>query len=376
MSNQRELLTKLKEKTKENIKSLLDKEMIYSDDKLQKNYIQNHSLEYSSSSTKKPIPINVIYHSLYDQDNLCQSSNGKLNYNRHNLSVRNDYDIKYDKKTFDNDETPKYFKMPIDKCVKSVMENKSIVDEIDDLDNYPKIFEFQYQYQHPIPNPIMFGPKLLHNTDNYKIIFISPICLIVDQKSDSTGFAGIDCFYTSMRYKYDMELNDDLTIKQTIFNCYFGVNFIKSSWLQSKITSNAFGQAEEGFTKKFLPAVTKELNLTIKKFSASSNNRVVKINKNDKSILEDLIINDSFISDSEDEKEKKKAKNEGADESNLFSKKNVLNIVLIIISIIAGLYLLKFLGRENIILILLSLIVYNLFLVNRKLDKLCNSKKI
>ena len=185
------------------------------------------------------------------------------------------------------------------------------IDEIDDLDSYPKVFEFQYNYQHPVPNPVLFGPKLLQNTDNYKIIFISPICLIIEQKSDSTGFTGIDCFYTSIRCIYDMELNDELTIKKTLLNCYFGLNFTKSNWLQGKIKSSAFSQAEEGFTKKLIPALTKELNLTIKHYSKKSN-VIKKISLRGKktfsngksSILDDLIMNDSFISDSEDEKRK------------------------------------------------------------------------
>ena len=171
--NNIEIINKLKAKTKENIKSLTENGMIYSDDKLQKNYIQNHSIEYSNNS--KAIPINIIYHSLYDQDNLCQTSNGKLNFQRHNLSIRKDYDIKFDKKTFDKNLAPKYFKMQIEQCVKYFSDKKSIKDEIDDLDTYPKIFEFQYNYQHPVPNPSLFGPKLLQNTDNYKIIFVSPI---------------------------------------------------------------------------------------------------------------------------------------------------------------------------------------------------------
>ena len=373
-------LEQLKIKTKENFNSLIEKGLLYSNDNLQKNYIQNNSMEYSFNSTKKPIPINIIYHSLYDQDNLCQSSNGKYNFQRHNLEFRKDYDINFDKKTFDNNSTPKYFKTPIDKCVNSLMDNKSIKDEIDDLDNYPKIFEFQYKYQHPIPNPVLFGPKLLQNTDNYKIIFISPICLVVEQKSESTGFTGIDCFYSAMRYKYDMELNEDFTIKKTSFNCYFGLNFTKSNWLQGKIKSNAFSQAEEGFTKKYLPAITKELNMTIKKYSKNSKNNLIKglktFSNGRSNILDDLIINDSFISDSEEEKEKKKKEKANKDDKSYISINSILSIALMILIIFAGLFLVILFGKENAILILLGLITYNLIMVNNKLDKLCKEKNL
>ena len=67
-----------------------------------------------------------------------------------------------------------------------------------------------------------------------------------------------------------MELNEDLTIKKTFYINYFGVNFTKSSWLQSKITNSAMEQTEKGFNGKYLPLIIKELNLTIKICSTPS----------------------------------------------------------------------------------------------------------
>ena len=370
-----ELLKMLKEKTKENIKTLIEKEMIYKDEQLTKNYSVNISMEYTNNSVKKPIPINIIYHTLYDQETNCQSSNGKQSFQRHIFSGNKDYDIKFDKKTLDNNSAPNFFKMKIEESCKNFIEsNNSIKDKIDDLDNYPKIFEFQYNYQHPIPKPVFMGPKLLQNTDTHKIIFISPICLIFETKGESTGFSGIDCFYTSIRHKFDMELNEDLTIKKTIYNNYFGVNFIKSSWLQSKITSSAMEQAEEGFNGKYLPLIIKELNLTVKKYLTPS---LKKINIKDKNInigdtsltTEDVIINDSFISDIEDDNEKYKTnKKNGSHGASI--KDTLFNNIFLILFIFIIIILIKFLGKEYITIILLSLIVYHLYLINNKLDNL------
>ena len=259
-SSNKELLRQLEEKTKENIKSLLEQGSIYKDEELQKNYSVNVPMEYPYNSKKVPIPINIIYHSLYDQETPCQSSNGKLILARHIFSLHKDYDIKFDKKSLDNNSTPQFFKMSIEESVKNFIEsNNSIKDKIDDLNNYPKIFDFQYKYQHPIPKPVFMGPKLLSNTDTFKIVFISPICLIIEKKGISEGFSGIDCFYCSIKYKFDMEINDDLTLKKTIYNSYFGINFVKSTWLKGKITSSAMEQADEGFNGVYLPLITKEL---------------------------------------------------------------------------------------------------------------------
>ena len=368
-----ELLKMLNEKTKENIKSLSEKEIIFKNEQLQKNYSVNVSMEYTNNSDKKPIPINIIYHNLYDQETNCQSSNGKQSFQKYLFSSNKDYDIKFEKKTLDNNSAPNFFKMKIEESFKNYIEAKnSIKDKIDDLNNYPKVFEFQYNYQHPIPKPVFMGPKLLQNTDTHKIIFISPICLIFETKGESTGFAGIDCFYTSIRHKFDMELNEDLSIKKTIYNNYFGVNFTKSSWLQSKITSSAMEQAEEGFNGKYLPLIIKELNLTVKKCSTPT---LKKINLKDKNInigdtsltTEDVIINDSFISDIEDNNEKYRSNNRN--EINDINGTLFNNIYLILFIIIIFL-LLKFLGKEYITIILLSLIVYYLHSINNKLDNL------
>ena len=369
-----ELLKMLNEKTKENIKTLSEKEMIFKNEQLQKNYSVNVSMEYTNNSGKKPIPINIIYHTLYDQETNCQSSNGKQSFQRHLFTSNKDYDIIFDKKTLDNNSAPNFFKMKIEESLKNFIEsNNSIKDKMDDLDNYPKIFEFQYNYQHPIPKPVFMGPKLLQNTDSHKIIFISPICLIFETKGESTGFAGIDCFYTSIRHKFDMELNEDLTIKKTIYNNYFGVNFTKSSWLQSKITSSAMEQAEEGFNGKYLPLIIKELNLTVKKYSTPT---IKKINLKDKNInigdtsltADDVIINDSFISDIEDN-EKYKINNKNGSQGNGI-KDTLFNNIYLILFIFIIIILIKFLGKEYITIILLSLIVYHLYLINNKLDNL------
>ena len=110
-----EIIKMLNEKTKENIKSLCEKEIIFKNEQLQKNYSVNISMEYTNNSDKKPIPINIIYHSLYDQETNCQSSNGKLSFQRHLFSSNKDYDIKFDKNTLDNNSAPNFFKMKIEK---------------------------------------------------------------------------------------------------------------------------------------------------------------------------------------------------------------------------------------------------------------------
>ena len=82
-STTKELLNQLKEKTKETIKLLTEKGSIYKEDQLQKNYSINKPMEYLINGVKKAIPLNIIYHVLYDQETPCQKSKGKLIFSRH-----------------------------------------------------------------------------------------------------------------------------------------------------------------------------------------------------------------------------------------------------------------------------------------------------
>ena len=179
-----------------------------------------------------------------------------------------------------------------------------------------------------------------------------------------------------------MELNQDLTIKKTLLNTNFGINFTKSNWMQGKIKSSALSQAEEGFTTKFLPSISKELDLTIKKYSKNLN-KVTKIELKDKRIsrtdksftLDDIIINDSFISDIGEEIKNENQNVQVSSKNNVINNFN-FNMILIIFGIFASVLAIKFIGKEYIMIFLLGVIAFNLFSINSKLDKLCEDKKL
>ena len=88
-------------------------------------------------------------------------------------------------------------------------------------------------------------------------------------------------------------------------------------------------------------------------------------------------MNDSFISDSEDEKRKKRKEKENESNFNMQgSLKDLYNVFMIIMIIFAIVFFAKLLGKEYVIIILLGIVVYNLFMINNKLDKLCKVKNL
>ena len=101
-----------------------------------------------------------------------------------------------------------------------------------------------------------------------------------------------------------------------------------------------------------------------------------KIKSGDTSLTaDDIIINDSFLSDIEDDNKKNKNKNNDILQGNNGLKDILFNNIYLILLFFGIFLICKFLGKEYLIIILLTLVVYYLYLINSKLDKLCISKK-
>ena len=90
-----------------------------------------------------------------------------------------------------------------------------------------------------------------------------------------------------------------------------------------------------------------------------------------------MIINDSFISDIEDNNEKLRSNNYNNNNALQSDgiKSSINNSIYLILFVFGILLVLKFISKESMILILLSLIVYYLFLINNKLDKIIIKQK-
>jgi hypothetical protein len=116
-------------------------------------------------------------------------------------------------------------------------------------ENFGTILEFEYKYTHPILKKKFMGPSKLDMHDKYKIIFVSPICLIVEITSFISGFMMMDTFYTVAQYKYEADLYYDSKVKKisykTKVNASFVIEFVKECWFRNKIESNGIAENEE-----------------------------------------------------------------------------------------------------------------------------------
>lgn len=282
----KELLKKLKSLTEENYTKLVNDEKIFQEEELSEgHFIENKSFEMDK---KVPYPINFIFRIIYDPDTKCQITKERTSFKGFIGEKNKDYDIKFTKTFYDFEKIPNLYKMSY-KDSSSFLNRPSKNEEeikkyFEDFNSYPLVLTYQYDYQHPINNPLPFAPKETTVSDRFKIIFISPICFIVEISGISSGVPMADTFYVAIRYRYDMELNNDFTIKKTMVNSFFGMNFVKSNLLKGIIIGQGVKQAEDEMINFYIPTVLKELGLSMKKY----NKGLITFNESEKSETESI----------------------------------------------------------------------------------------
>lgn len=386
MSNS-EVISKLQSATKENIERLQLEGTICKDSQVGKSYVSNKTLEYNSGGGKKsPVTIGVLYHALYDPESQCQLSKGKKSFTDYMLEKQNDYDINFTKPDIESSSLPSFFKKSLPDSALFFNNINSNKKDLEELGEYPKVMNFKYVYKHPIPKPVFMGPKLLDTDNRYKIAFISPICLLVEITTYSSGFKGVEDFYTCCRYKFESELNSDLSLKKTTMDINFGINFIKETWLKSTIEKMGYSQAEEGIVTQFVPTVVKELELSMKKFTQGKSGGGDIISKLNSSFLSmDTVSNDSFISeiDTSPDTPAPTVFKSGAGKFGSFGGeggvvemvKNNLFPILIVLGITNLLYFVgKIVNEKYTLCLAAGIMMYLLVQINNKMNKLTNEK--
>jgi hypothetical protein len=214
-------------------------------------FINNYSLG--------DIPLGLIY-KLYNIKSVCKAFGNNLNFINSLQNIRNDYNIVFT--TLSIDRIPRYFtdtKFLID--LQNEEEFESFAADL--AKEFPVIQRYEYTYTHPVAEKKFMGPSKLNMHDSYKIILISPKCLIVEITSHISGFMLMDTFYNVSQYRFDSEImyqNGNL-VYDTKATFSFSVNFVKESWLKSKIESGGIEENKQYMTQFMLPNIVKALKV-------------------------------------------------------------------------------------------------------------------
>lgn len=383
-----ELIKRLNEITKQNFDKLYQEEKITKMEQFTKNFIQNKKIEYSYENSKVPFPLSILFEILCDPEKATKiSGEEKFNFDRYLLKLNDDYDITFNQGTYDKESIPELFKLSIDESLNIFNEESKISElkeKLNNMDSYPKIFEYDYLYQHPVKKKIMMGPTKLGVNDKYKIGIISPICFIVEISGHTSGYSMADYFYTNTRYQFNMELNEDLSIKQTLINIYFGCIMLKDTWFKNTIISGSIEGGNEQINDVVLPTFFKEIEMSINDSEANKKPRNFKIEEKENNLEggDDVILNNSLIYNVEDDdslcevsrKNQKKIKfNQGVGEIKSFARKNLFGFIITFICSIFLCYISKFFGKDYILLLAASIILYFLIKIEIRLEQLYNS---
>ena len=342
-----------------------------------RHFIVDKEIDYSINDKKIPIPLYMIYKVLYDPQFICLASpENKVNFILYLQRIRNDYDNIYTQTNFSPETIPSFFSDTIEHNYElfskgQQLNQKEIQLILSDIKKFPNKQEFNYNYYHPIPNPVFMGPKLLKIDDSYSIFFVSPTCLIIEIKSQSSGFMLLDSFYTVAKYQFESEYNDDMTLKSTKLNAYFTIEFVKENWFKNKVESNGYAENEEYMCNFVVPNMVQELQ------------------RNMKSLLEEKKdnLNLSSQSNKEDNKEQnKELKKESVSQApkieindtivfNDFIQGNFsyLHYAFLLIGIVI-LLLSMFRMKDFLLYLFLFMILIEIILVSHKLDKVYKNK--
>ena len=127
-------------------------------------------------------------------------------------------------------------------------------------DNF--MLEYKYYFFHTVENPMIFGPKSLYVTEKWKVYFISPLCIIVEQKIKCSGFFLVDSFYLHYRFKFESDILFEEGTKYEFYytthlTTEFNVVIVKENYLSSTISKRAIDENRIVYNDKFLPTLKK-----------------------------------------------------------------------------------------------------------------------
>lgn len=251
------LISQVVNTNERNLKKLRSESIIT--EKFNKIFIKDN---YLLDSKERSIPLHLIYETLYKVNH-----NNKNNFITSLYKIKNDYNIMCSEKN--NITPPQYFQDPYNFSLKLFnSQDQGTKDKfLNELEQYPKILEYTYTYTHPMKNVFM-GPTKLEMKDDYKIIFVSPICLIVEKTTYISGFMLMDSFVTTAQYTFDSDLSysNKKFYSKTKLTAKFGIEFIRDVWFRNKIEKDGMVENEEYIGKFMHENITKELKYVSLKY--------------------------------------------------------------------------------------------------------------
>lgn len=343
-----------------------------------KHFIVDKELDYTINDKQIPIPLYMIYKVLYDPQFICLASpENKVNFILYLQRIRNDYDNIYTQTNLSPETIPSFFSETIEHNYElyskaQQLNQKEIQSIISDMKKFPNKQEFNYNYYHPIPNPVFMGPKLLKIDDSYTIFFVSPTCLIIEIKSQSSGFMLLDSFYTVAKYQFESEYNDDMTLKSTKLNAFFTIEFVKDNWFKNKVESNGYAENEEYMCNFVVPNMVQELQRNMKSLLEIKKENLNKSSQSNKESNKEQ--NKESIRDSVSQEKKIEINDTDIFNDFIQGKFNYIHYTFLIIAIVI-LLLSIFNVREFLLYLFLFMILIEIILLSHKLDKVYKINK-
>jgi hypothetical protein len=219
------------------------------------------------------IPMHLVGN-LYNPSVVCEEYDFKKPYLEAMKLKRGDQQMEFVPKTEDAAFKPsKYF---TDTAYSTNMflkgsTSKELSDFCTETENYvPTTIEYSYKYFHTIEKPRFFGPKTLNIAEDWKIYYISPLCLVAEITINCTGFMLMDTFHTVYRYIWDSDLVFDDKKKKFGYDTKVTVEveivITKESYMSGTIASQGLEDHTSTLKDKIYPELKNVLSRQANKF--------------------------------------------------------------------------------------------------------------
>lgn len=233
---------------------------------MQRKQAIKHRVNYQNNVVKDhylgDVPLSVVFKYLMDKKTKCSELGKGKTFFASLLDIRNDYNLRFEDQDYEN--IPEFFNsLDYSKDLLFSDPNAENLNQfLEDIKTWTKSYEFHYKFTHPCKK-VFLGPDKLDIHDHYNVIFISPLCLVLETSSTCSGFMLMDTFINVNQIIFESEISYDERLKRFTFNTKVSINqaidFIKSNLFKGKVESEGIKEFTTLVNDLILPSYKKIL---------------------------------------------------------------------------------------------------------------------
>lgn len=220
---------------------------------------RTYAAEFATNVSVGDISLPEVFNSLFNP-NIDIPFLGNKTFFIAYAEKKQDYNLDI-QKPVNNDGIPRYYLTG--KTSDLFAQDQFVINDTNKLFENIEGYSFKIKCTHPILKRRFGGPSKLEIIDTIQVYFISPLCLVMEASSNMSGFMYMDYFIPIIRFTFTSDLIIDSENKisfDTKYTVNFAIEFVKSTWLKGRITSEAISDNKDLVQESMVPLVNSVLD--------------------------------------------------------------------------------------------------------------------